>query len=145
MRDDQNRRAKALSAGTGYARLANGRRKEHYPLLEVLRWCGVKNVCVDKGLPGLFIEEYCHTGDLNRAAADFADLNFVAFHNAFRWEVELAAQAKGDGEESLCGARLISADDANGANGSRERYAVLIGNLLDGFGPITSCGVPTRR
>jgi hypothetical protein len=26
-----------------------------------LRQHGIKNVCVHKGLPGLFLEEYCHT------------------------------------------------------------------------------------
>jgi hypothetical protein len=35
----------------------------------VLRRHGVKNVCVHKGLPGLFLEQYCHTDDLVRAAA----------------------------------------------------------------------------
>jgi hypothetical protein len=34
--------------------------KNTYPLFEVLRRHGVKNVCVHKGLPGLFIEQYCH-------------------------------------------------------------------------------------
>ena len=43
--------------------------KNTYPLLEVLRRHGVKNVCVHKGLPGLFLEQYCHTDDLVRAAA----------------------------------------------------------------------------
>src|SRR5262245_26216671 len=45
--------------------------KNTYPLLEVLRRHGVKNVCVHKGLPGLFLEQYCHTDDLVRAAAAF--------------------------------------------------------------------------
>ena len=46
---------------------------------------GVKNVCVHKGLPGLFLEQYCHSDDLARAAAAFPDLNFIAFHSAFPW------------------------------------------------------------
>ena len=68
--------------------------KNTYPLFEVLRKHGVKNVCVHKGLPGLFLEQYCHTDDLARAAAAFPDLNFIAFHSAFPWEAELADQAK---------------------------------------------------
>jgi uncharacterized protein len=106
--------------------------KNTYPLFETLRRHGVKNVCVHKGLPGLFIEEYCHTADLARAAADFPDLNFIAFHSAFPWEAELSAQAKAATVKNLYAelgtlARLMLTDPA--------RYAVLIGNLLDGFGP----------
>jgi predicted TIM-barrel fold metal-dependent hydrolase len=110
--------------------------KNTYPLFEALRRHGVKNVCVHKGLPGLFIEEYCHTADLAQAAVDFPDLNFIAFHSAFPWEVpwevELAAQAKAATVKNLYAelgslARLMLTDPA--------RYAVLIGNLLEGFGP----------
>ena len=102
-----------------------------YPLFEVLRKHGVKNVCVHKGLPGLFLEQYCHTDDLARAAAAFPDLNFIAFHSAFPWEAELAAQAKAAKVKNLYAelgslARMMRSDPA--------RYAVLIGTLLDGFG-----------
>ncbi|MGH9760861.1 MAG: twin-arginine translocation signal domain-containing protein, partial [Blastocatellia bacterium] len=34
--------------------------KNTYPLYEVLRKHGVKNICVHKGLPGLFLEEFCN-------------------------------------------------------------------------------------
>ena len=106
--------------------------KNTYPLFEVLRRYGVKNVCVHKGLPGLFLEKYCHTDDLARAAADFPELNFIAFHSAFPWEAELARQAKAAKVKNLYAelgslARLMRTDPAS--------YAVLIGNLLDGFGP----------
>ena len=106
--------------------------KNTYPLFETLRRHGVKNVCVHKGLPGIFIEEYCHTTDLARAATDFPDLNFIAFHSAFPWEAELAGQAKAATVKNLYAelgslARLMRTDPA--------RYAVLIGTLLDGFGP----------
>ncbi len=105
--------------------------KNTYPLLEVLRRYGIKNVCVHKGLPGLFLEQYCHTDDLARAAADFPDLNFIAFHSAFPWEAELAAQAKAAKVKNIYAelgslARMMRSDPA--------RYSVLIGNLLDGFG-----------
>ena len=106
--------------------------KNTYPLFETLRRHGVRNVCVHKGLPGIFVEEYCHTADLARAAADFPDLNFIAFHSAFPWEAELAGQAKAATVKNLYAelgslARLMRTDPA--------RYAVLIGNLQDGFGP----------
>jgi hypothetical protein len=105
--------------------------KNTYPLFETLRRHGIKNVCVHKGLPGLFLEQYCHTDDLARAAADFPDLNFIAFHSAFPWEAELAAQAKAAKVKNIYAelgslARMMRTDPA--------RYAVLIGNLLDGFG-----------
>ena len=104
--------------------------KNTYPLLEVLRRHGVKNVCVHKGLPGLFLEQYCHTDDLVRAAAAFPDLNFIAFHSAFPWEAELAGRAKAAKVKNLYAelgslARMMRTDPA--------RYSVLIGNLLDGF------------
>ena len=97
----------------------------------MLRRHGVKNVCVHKGLPGLFLEEYCHTDDLARAAAAFPDLNFIAFHSAFPWEAELAGQAKAAKVKNIYAelgslARMMRTDPA--------RYSVLIGNLLDGFG-----------
>jgi uncharacterized protein len=105
--------------------------KTTYPLFEVLRKHGVKNVCVHKGLPGLFIEQYCHTDDLARAAAAFPDLNFIAFHSSFPWETELAGHAKAAKVKNIYAelgtlARMIRSDPA--------RYAVLIGNLLDSFG-----------
>ena len=97
----------------------------------MLRRHGVKNVCVHKGLPGLFLEQYCHTDDLVRAAAAFPDLNFIAFHSAFPWEAELAGRAKAAKVKNLYAelgslARMMRTDPA--------RYSVLIGNLLDGFG-----------
>jgi hypothetical protein len=105
--------------------------KNTYPLFDALRRHGVKNVCVHKGLPGLFLEEYCHTDDLVRAAADFPNLNFIAFHSAFPWEAQLAGQAKAAKVKNIYAelgtlARMMRTDPA--------RYAVLIGNLLDGLG-----------
>jgi predicted TIM-barrel fold metal-dependent hydrolase len=105
--------------------------KNTYPLFEVLRRHGLKNVCVHKGLPALFLEEYCHTDDLARAAAAFPDLNFITFHSAFPWEAELAGHAKAAKVKNIYAelgtlARMMRSDPA--------RYAVLIGNLLDGFG-----------
>ncbi len=105
--------------------------KHTYPIYEVLRKHGVKNVCVHKGLPGLFLEEFCHTADMTRAAADFPDLNFIAFHSAFPWDGELAEQAKKAKVKNiyaeLGGLARIMAQDPN-------RFAHLMGTLLDGLG-----------
>jgi predicted TIM-barrel fold metal-dependent hydrolase len=56
-----------------------------YPMLETARRLGIKNVCLHKGLPLLNgIDEYWHPRDLERAAKDFPDLNFIVYHAAFR-------------------------------------------------------------
>src|SRR5215831_11474997 len=68
--------------------------KNTYPIYEVLRKHGVKNVCVHKGLPGSFLEEFCHPEDMVKAAADFPDLNFIAFHSAHPYDADLARLAK---------------------------------------------------
>jgi uncharacterized protein len=105
--------------------------KRTYPLYEALRKHGVKNICVHKGLPGLFLEEFCHTADMARAAADFPDLNFIAFHSAFPFEAELAEQAKKAKVKNIY-AELgtLAAQMARDPN----RYAQMIGTLLGGLG-----------
>jgi predicted TIM-barrel fold metal-dependent hydrolase len=105
--------------------------KNTYPLYEVLRKHGVKNVCAHKGLPGLFLESYCHTEDLARAAADFPDLNFIAFHSAYPFDEELAEHAKRAKVKNIYAemgslAPLMYAQP--------ERYAHMLGRLLDGLG-----------
>src|SRR5438552_15322152 len=59
--------------------------KVAYPMLETARKLGVKNVCLHKGLPLLTggAEEYWHPRDIERAAKDFPDLNFIVYHSAF--------------------------------------------------------------
>ena len=105
--------------------------KNTYPLYQVLRKHGVKNICVHKGLPGLFLEQYCHTADMARAAADFPDLNFIAFHSAFPFEAELAEQAKKAKVKNIY-AELgtLAAQMVRDPN----RYTQMIGTLLDGLG-----------
>jgi predicted TIM-barrel fold metal-dependent hydrolase len=106
--------------------------KTTYPLYEVLRKHGVKNVCVHKGLPGLFIEEYCHTADLAKAAADFPDLNFIAYHCSFPFEAELADHAKK--------AKVKNIYTEMGALApfmfkTPERYAQMLATVINGLGP----------
>ena len=105
--------------------------KNTYPIYERCRKHGVKNVCVHKGLPGLFLEEFCHPEDMIRAAADFPDLNFIAFHSAFPWDGDLAQQARKAKVKNiyaeLGGLARIMAQDPN-------RFAKMMGTLLDGLG-----------
>lgn len=105
--------------------------KNTYPLYEVLRKHGVKNITVHKGLPGIFLEDYCHTGDMVRAAADFPDLNFIAFHCSYPWDAELAdygrkAKVKNIYAEMGAMAQLMVQNP--------ERFATMMGTLIDGLG-----------
>jgi predicted TIM-barrel fold metal-dependent hydrolase len=105
--------------------------KNTYPLYEVLRKHSVKNICVHKGIPGAFIEEYCHPGDMIRAAADFPDLNFIAFHSAYPYEAELAEAAKKAKVKNVYAelgalAAVMTTEP--------QRFAHLLGRLLDGLG-----------
>jgi uncharacterized protein len=58
--------------------------KMTYPFWERTRKLGIKNLCIHKGLPlGLFNEEHCHPKDIEKAAKDFPDLNFIIYHSAW--------------------------------------------------------------
>lgn len=58
--------------------------KMTYPFWEKTRKLGIKNICIHKGLPlGLFNEEHCHPKDVEKAAKDFPDLNFIIYHSAW--------------------------------------------------------------
>jgi uncharacterized protein len=53
---------------------------------------GLKNVCIHKGLFPPSVEKqhphllnYCHVGDVGKAARDWPQLNFVIYHSGFRW------------------------------------------------------------
>jgi predicted TIM-barrel fold metal-dependent hydrolase len=59
--------------------------KVAYPCWEKTRALGVKNLCVHKGLPlGFFNERACQPLDLEKAAKDWPDLNFIVYHSGFR-------------------------------------------------------------
>jgi predicted TIM-barrel fold metal-dependent hydrolase len=59
--------------------------KVAYPFWEKTKALGVKNLCVHKGLPlGAFNEEACRPLDLEKAAKDWPDLNFIVYHSAYR-------------------------------------------------------------
>ena len=58
--------------------------KVAYPCWEKTKALGIKNLCVHKGLPlGAFNEEACRPLDLEKAAKDWPDLNFIVYHSGF--------------------------------------------------------------
>ena len=59
--------------------------KVAYPFWEKTKKLGIKNLCVHKGLPlGFFNEKACPPLDLEKAAKDWPDLNFIVYHSGFR-------------------------------------------------------------
>jgi uncharacterized protein len=71
--------------------------KVAYPCWEKTKKLGVKNLCVHKGLPlGAFNEKACKPLDLEKAALDWPDLNFIVYHSGFRG---FGALAGGTGEK----------------------------------------------
>lgn len=80
-----------------------------YPFWEKTKQLGVRNLCVHKGLPlGAFNEKACTPLDLEQAAKDWPDLNFIVYHSGFRgfgWIAqgtgERVADAKNDDPQEL--------------------------------------------
>jgi uncharacterized protein len=71
--------------------------KVAYPFWERTKKLGVKNLCVHKGLPlGAFNEKACTPRDLEKAAKDWPDLNFIVYHSGYRGSFWLAS---GKGEK----------------------------------------------
>src|SRR5262245_44781451 len=59
--------------------------KVAYPFWERTLKLGIRNLCVHKGLPlGFFNEKACTPLDLEKAAKDWPDLNFIVYHSGFR-------------------------------------------------------------
>ena len=59
--------------------------KVAYPFWERTKKLGIKNVCVHKGLPlGAFNEKACRPLDVEKAALDWPDLNFIIYHSGYR-------------------------------------------------------------
>jgi predicted TIM-barrel fold metal-dependent hydrolase len=59
--------------------------KVAYPFWERTKALGIKNLCVHKGLPlSAFNEKACTPLDLEKAAKDWPDLNFIVYHSGFR-------------------------------------------------------------
>ncbi|HEV3263033.1 MAG TPA: amidohydrolase family protein [Gemmataceae bacterium] len=59
--------------------------KVAYPFWEKTKKLGIKNLCVHKGLPlSVFNEKACTPLDLEKAARDWSELNFIVYHSGFR-------------------------------------------------------------
>ncbi len=59
--------------------------KVAYPFWERTKALGIKNLCVHKGLPlSAFNEAACRPLDVEKAAKDWPDLNFILYHSGFR-------------------------------------------------------------
>ncbi len=52
-----------------------------YPMLEKARQLGIRRFCVHKGLPLGPVADYNHPRDLIKAAKDFPDIDFLAYHS----------------------------------------------------------------
>jgi predicted TIM-barrel fold metal-dependent hydrolase len=71
--------------------------KMTYPFWEKTRKMGIKNICIHKGLPlGLFNEEHCHPKDVEKAAKDFPDLNFIIYHSGWHPTAKLKEGQSGN-------------------------------------------------
>lgn len=58
--------------------------KVTYPFWANMRKLGIKTACIHRGLPlGLFNEDNCHPGDVEKAAKDHPDINFVIYHSGW--------------------------------------------------------------
>src|SRR5882724_686973 len=67
--------------------------KVAYPMLEASRRLGIKNICLHKGLPfARTLEAPWHPRDVEKAARDFPDLNFIVYHSGLK-SVEEAARS----------------------------------------------------
>ena len=67
--------------------------KVSYPMLEASRRLGIKNICLHKGLPfAQTLEGPWHPRDVEKAARDFPDMNFIIYHSGLK-SVEEAARS----------------------------------------------------
>jgi predicted TIM-barrel fold metal-dependent hydrolase len=58
--------------------------KVTYPFWEKARKLGIKTACIHRGLPlGLFNEDNCHPRDVEKAAKDHPDINYVIYHSGW--------------------------------------------------------------
>jgi predicted TIM-barrel fold metal-dependent hydrolase len=76
--------------------------KVAYPFWEKTKKLGIKNLCVHKGLPlSAFNEKACTPLDLEKAAKDWPDLNFIVYHSGFRGFTEGTSKwiSQGTGEK----------------------------------------------
>ena len=74
-----------------------------YPMLERAKKLGVKRVCLHKGLPLGPVADYNHPRDLIKAAKDFPDIDFLAYHAGLRNVSATSQSADVPWTTELCG------------------------------------------
>ena len=63
-----------------------------YPIWERCRELGITNIGCHKGFPfSHFAARYAHPTDMDQAAEDFPDMNWIVFHSAYPYTTELAS------------------------------------------------------
>ncbi len=121
--------------------------KVAYPFWEKARKLGVKTACIHRGLPlGLFNEDNCHPQDVEKAAKDHPDLNYVIYHSGWHpgakrkegaaadpqylpWCSDLMALVK---RSNLKNVYFELGSTWNGLSGARPEQAMhLFGQLLN--------------
>ncbi len=143
-------------------------KKVAYPFWERTLKLGVRNVCVHKGLPlGAFNERACTPNDVERAALDFPNLNFIIYHSGYRgtgflgaapasasWTRRTRTRRKSPGSaksSASCAAtrRFATSTSSWAAPSSSCRRATRCAACTCSArccrrrAPITSCGAPT--
>jgi uncharacterized protein len=109
--------------------------KMAYPIWEKCQKLGVKNIGCHKGIPfGQFMARYAHPEDLDAAADDFRDLNFIAYHSAWPYQHELAALKGFKPQRNNLFAEVGSTFAATVTNRPLE-CAHVLGTLLRDLGP----------
>jgi predicted TIM-barrel fold metal-dependent hydrolase len=73
-----------------------------YPMLERARKLDVKRICLHKGLPLGPVADYNHPRDMIKAARDFPDLDFLAYHAGLLGVARLDASAEVPWTSEFC-------------------------------------------
>jgi predicted TIM-barrel fold metal-dependent hydrolase len=116
-----------------------------YPMLERARKLGVKRVCVHKGLPLGPVADFNHPRDIIKAARDFPDLDFVAYHAGLQGVPGTGASAEVPWTSEFCRMRKkepkltniymeLGSTFGQLATTNPTACAHLLGQVIDAFG-----------
>jgi predicted TIM-barrel fold metal-dependent hydrolase len=115
-----------------------------YPMLEKARKTGVKRFCVHKGLPLGPVADYNHPRDLIKAARDFPDIDFLAYHAGLQsvggakstgevpWTTEFCQMAKKAGAKNIY--MELGSTFGQLVTTNPTACAHLLGQVVDAFG-----------
>ena len=106
-----------------------------YPIWERCRELGVTNIGCHKGIPfSHFAARYAHPTDMDQAAEDFPDMNWMVFHSAYPYTTELVGLKAFKGHRKNLYCELGSTFAVLVSNRPLE-CAHTLGRLLRDFGP----------